>query len=51
VLLMVGILIAAFGGASLVSGRQPVIAAVLLVVGLVLTVVMRVHRSRAGRWP
>ena len=51
VLLMVGIVVTSFSMGWLISGRHPVIAGVLFVVGLVLTIAMRVRRTRAGRWP
>jgi uncharacterized membrane protein YkvI len=50
-LLMLGICMAAFGMGWLINWRHPVVGGVLLVVGLAVTIVMRVHRSRAGRWP
>lgn len=51
VLLMVAIFVAPFGGGSLISGRQPIVAGVLLIVGFGPAVSLRVHRSRTGRWP
>jgi uncharacterized membrane protein YkvI len=51
VLLMLGIVLTTFGFSWLVNGRHPVVAVVLIVVGLALLIPMRVLRSRTGRWP
>jgi hypothetical protein len=50
-LLMLGIAVAAFGAAWLVAWRQPVVAMVLVVGGLGMASMMRVRRTRSGRWP
>ena len=49
--LMLGIVMAAFGMGWLINWRHPVVAGVLLVVGLTVTIAMRVYRNRAGRRP
>jgi len=48
---MLGIVLTTFGFSWLVNGRHPVVAVVLIVVGLALLIPMRVLRSRTGRWP
>jgi membrane protein implicated in regulation of membrane protease activity len=49
--LMLGIFMAAFGMGWLINWRHPVVGGVLLVVGLAVTIVMRVYRNRVGRRP
>lgn len=51
VVLNVGIFLTTFGFGWLCGGRHPLVAVVLMVVGLCLLVPVRVMRSRSGRWP
>jgi hypothetical protein len=48
---MLGIFMAALGMGWLINWRHPVVGGVLLVVGLAVTIVMRVYRTRVGRRP
>lgn len=51
VVLMIGIVLSAFGISSLVGGRHSVDVLVITGVGLAMVIPMRVVRSRSGRWP